>query len=99
MAFLAAALIKSGVLKSGSPKLKLMMSFPCAFNSRAKAAIARVWDVVRLLIRSDNGFIGVLCFEISGKDSPKIYANWGFLPNSFKWLKCEITASRMVLNS
>ena len=34
--------MKSGVLKSGSPKLKLIMSFPAAFNSLAFAAIAKV---------------------------------------------------------
>jgi hypothetical protein len=39
--FLAASLMKSGVL-SQVPKLKLMISFPCALSSLAKAAIANV---------------------------------------------------------
>ena len=54
MAFLAASLMKSGVLKSGSPKLRLMMSFPCAFNSLAKAAMANVCEVDKLLILSER---------------------------------------------
>ena len=37
-------LITSGVLKSGSPALKLKMSFPCALSSRPKAVIAIVTD-------------------------------------------------------
>jgi hypothetical protein len=32
-----------------------MISFPCAFNSLAKAAIASVCDVARLLILSESG--------------------------------------------
>ena len=57
----AASLIKSGVLKSGSPKLKLIMSLPSAFNSLAFAAIANVWETGRLFILFDNGYaIGII---------------------------------------
>jgi hypothetical protein len=34
MAFMAAAFISAGVVKSGSPKLKLMISTPAAFSSK-----------------------------------------------------------------
>ena len=44
MASMAASLIKSGVLKSGSPKLNPMISLPSFFSSRALAAIAKVAD-------------------------------------------------------
>ena len=56
MACLAASLIKSGVLKSGSPRLKPMMSFPSAFNSRALAAMARVAEVAMFRILSESNW-------------------------------------------
>ena len=40
------------------------MSFPEAFNSLANAAIAKVCDVDKLFILSDNGFIIVLLLVI-----------------------------------
>jgi hypothetical protein len=54
MASIAASLIKSGVLKSGSPKLNPIMSLPSFFNSRALAAIAKVADAGKFLMRLDN---------------------------------------------
>jgi hypothetical protein len=54
MAVLAASLMKSGVLKSGSPKLNPMMSLPSAFSSLALAAIAKVADVAMFKILSES---------------------------------------------
>jgi hypothetical protein len=49
--------MKSGVLKSGSPKLNPMISLPSAFNSLAFAAIARVADVAMFKIRSESNWL------------------------------------------
>jgi hypothetical protein len=46
--------MKSGILKSGSPKLKPIMSFPAFFNSLALAAIANVAEVAMPLTLSDK---------------------------------------------
>ena len=43
-ACLQAAFILSGVSKSGSPRLKLIISTPCSFSSRDLRAIANVAD-------------------------------------------------------
>jgi hypothetical protein len=51
----AASLMKSGVLKSGSPKLKLMMSFLVLLALFAKAAIANVCDG-KIVNLSESGF-------------------------------------------
>jgi hypothetical protein len=40
------------------------MSFPCAFNSLANAAMARVCDVDSWLILSDNGLLIVVLLII-----------------------------------
>ena len=79
--------MKSGVLKSGSPKLKLIISFPCAFNSLARAAIARVCEVDRLLILSDNELLFIVVLVVYLKSV--CYANCGFRPRSLKCVKCE----------
>ncbi len=50
MALIAAFLIKSGTLKSGSPKLKPIISIPLFLSSLALAAIARVAEAGRLFI-------------------------------------------------
>jgi len=55
--------MKSGVLKSGSPRLRLMMSFPWDFNSLARAAMARVCEVDKLLILFERmWFMGFVWF-------------------------------------
>ena len=54
MAWMAASLIKSGVLKSGSPKLSPIMSLPSFLNSLAFAAMAKVAEVDMLLTLSDS---------------------------------------------
>ena len=46
--------MKSGILKSGSPRLKPITSFPDALNSLAFAAIANVCDVAKFLTLSDK---------------------------------------------
>ena len=46
--------MNSGVLKSGSPKLRPMILIPWVFNSLAFAAIASVAEAGKLLILSDN---------------------------------------------
>ena len=56
---MAASFIKSGVLKSGSPRLKLITSTPLFFNSLALAAIARVAEEGKFSILSESLFIMV----------------------------------------
>ncbi len=92
IASIAASLIKFGVLKSGSPKLRPIISFPSALNSLVLAAIAKVWDTGKLLILSDNGCV-ILVFVVVGCFS---YANSGFLPKTPKCLKCSTIALRIV---
>ncbi len=50
-ASMAASLMCSGVSKSGSPALKLMMSSPAARNWAARAETARVADGLMLATR------------------------------------------------
>jgi len=57
--FFAASLMKSGVLKSGSPKLNEMISSPFALSSRLMRAIANVADSDSLDISSDASCIVV----------------------------------------
>src|SRR5690606_2862933 len=54
MARLAASLMKSGMLKSGSPRLRPMMSLPWLCNSLVLAAMAKVADTDIFWIRSDR---------------------------------------------
>ena len=56
---MADSFIKSGVLKSGSPRLKLITSTPLFFNSLAFAAIARVAEEGKFSILSESLFIMV----------------------------------------
>ncbi len=60
----AASLMNSGVAKSGSPKLRLMISSPLAVSSLLFLAIASVADSVRLVIRAESRFIRYkyICF-------------------------------------
>lgn len=53
-AFFAASLMWSGVLKSGSPTLKLMTSTPWAFNSLLFWDMANVAEGDKRFRRSDN---------------------------------------------
>src|SRR5690606_191144 len=46
MALIADSLTKSGMLKSGSPRLTPMISTPCSVSSRVLAAMANVAEVV-----------------------------------------------------
>ena len=46
--------MKSGILKSGSPKLKPITSFPWPLSSLAFAAIASVWEVARFFTLSER---------------------------------------------
>jgi hypothetical protein len=46
--------MKSGVLKSGSPRLSPMMSLPSALNYLALAAIAKVAEVAIFVTRVDS---------------------------------------------
>ena len=55
---MAASLTKSGILKSGSPRLNPIISFPSSLNSLAFAAIAKVAEVAIALIRLERfGFM------------------------------------------
>src|SRR5690606_26183839 len=54
MARLAASLMNSGMLKSGSPKLRPMMSLPWLRNSLVLAAMANVADTDMFRSRSDR---------------------------------------------
>ncbi len=54
MALIAAALIFSGVSKSGSPAPRPIISFPAARISAALAVIARVGDGLTALSRSES---------------------------------------------
>ena len=54
---MAAALIWSGVLKSGSPTLMLITSTPCAFSSLLRWLMAKVALGARRFNLSDNVFI------------------------------------------
>ena len=91
-AWIAASLTKSGVSKSGSPRLSPIISFPSSLNSLALAAIAKVAEVDRLLILSESWFMrSWLCV---------VYACIaGFIPISFKNLKCAAIAFLVVLYS
>ena len=57
IAFLAASLMWSGVLKSGSPTLKLMTSKPSAFSSLLFCDMANVAEGDNLFTLSDSWFI------------------------------------------
>src|SRR5690606_8536427 len=60
MARLADSLMNSGMLKSGSPKLRPMMSLPWARSSRVLAAMAKVADTDICCILSESSvFIDV----------------------------------------
>jgi hypothetical protein len=65
-AFFADSLMKSGVSKSGSPKLNAIISYPSAFSSRLILAIARVADSARRFNLSETSFI--LMYFSAGKD-------------------------------
>ena len=52
IAFFAASLILSGVLKSGSPTLMLITSIPCTTARMARASCARSWRFLHLQLRS-----------------------------------------------
>ncbi len=67
MAFLAASLMCSGVVKSGSPRLNLITSKPSASNWRALAAISSVCDSLSDTIRvASTGFICVAFMAVQG---------------------------------
>ena len=69
MALTAASLINSGVLKSGSPKLRPIISSPLDFNSFAFAAIASVCEVARFLTLEDrNSFMIIIEIKIRSKN-------------------------------
>ena len=55
--FLAACFIKSGVSKSGSPKLSAIISCPSACNSRLIRAIAKVADSANRFSLSETFFM------------------------------------------
>ena len=54
MACTAASLMNSGVLKSGSPKLKLTTAIPCCCNSLLFRAMANVADSVNCVTIMDG---------------------------------------------
>jgi hypothetical protein len=83
MAFLADSLIKSGVSKSGSPKLKEIISCPSAFYSRLIRAIASVADSANRFnlsekeYQNDRSFrkvksIGRISYTCNGTNEPRI---------------------------
>ena len=57
------SLIKSGVSKSGSPKLKEIISCPSAFNSRLIRAIASVADSANRFSLSETSIILMFFFS------------------------------------
>ncbi len=88
---MAASLMKSGVLKSGSPRLRPIMSFPSPLNSLALAAIAKVAEVAMFKMRSER------CCVLIKNGSYACKA--GFVPICFRCLKWAKIALRVVLYS
>ena len=64
-AFFAATFIKSGVSKSGSPKLRGITLCPFSFNSLLILAMANVADSDNLFNLSETFVILVFCFQLT----------------------------------
>ena len=82
MACFADSLMNSGMVKSGSPRLRPMMSLPSFFNSLAFAAIARVAEISIFWTRSD-GCEFIIFFTMQFSDC-NVSDNFAFIITTMK---------------
>src|SRR5918996_1089481 len=68
MAWMAAALIGSGVSKSGSPAARLMIALPAALSAAARAETLKVGEGLIFKAQIKNG--GVLYLNLSFSRTP-----------------------------
>ncbi len=82
MAFMADSLRYSGVLKSGSPRLKSIISIPFDFSSLPMAAIFIVADSFRLVILLASKFIDCI-YLAEDRENTSDLSEHDSLPDNF----------------